>query len=533
MKLINLFNEFVKTYPFTPNGIAHISAHNEQQKQGRHNFHWISETAESGQDITEYIIPKLLLHQDSMWSQKKGAWIHTSPSIHETSDILFKFEDPWFIPPSNYSDISEAIFKLIQQCNTDPSQLSKSCITFSESFSLKYFSAEIITPILNALKPNDFLIVGRNSRLVINHFANTDFSPKLTDYPSANATAKQLINKLAKEMQQPGVPAMQEGDLFDMFCYWLVAVKKYDFSAPTLSTLNKIPEEPIELIPKILQPEYTLAECAAKTGIIEELLQRWNYAINRKKQAILQGPPGTGKTYLAKQIAKHLIGGGDGFMELVQFHPAYCYEDFIQGIRPQANEHGQLDYPVVPGRFLEFCKKAESCEDTCVLIIDEINRGNLSSVFGELMYLLEYRDEKIPLAGSNELFGIPENVRIIGTMNTADRSIALVDHALRRRFAFIELRPNYEILRRYHEREATDFPVDGLIATLQRVNQVIDDPDYELGISFFLLPDLADQIEDVWRMEIEPYLEEYFFDQRDKLEPFRWEAIAKTILPKP
>ncbi|MGL4500029.1 MAG: McrB family protein [Planktothrix sp.] len=275
-----------------------------------------------------------------------------------------------------------------------------------------------------------------------------------------------------------------------------------------------------------------LAELSQNIGVTVETLKKWSRAINRKKQAILQGPPGTGKTYVAKQLAKHLIGGGgDGFMELVQFHPAYCYEDFIQGIRPQANEHGQLDYPVVPGRFLEFCKKAESCENTCVLIIDEINRANLSSVFGELMYLLEYRDEKIPLAGSNERFGIPENVRIIGTMNTADRSIALVDHALRRRFAFIELRPNYEILRRYHEREATDFPVDGLIATLQRVNQAINDPNYELGISFFLLPDLADQIEDIWRMEIEPYLEEYFFDQRDKLESFRWEAIKKTILP--
>lgn len=274
-----------------------------------------------------------------------------------------------------------------------------------------------------------------------------------------------------------------------------------------------------------------LVEFYQNTGVESETLHPWIRAIHRKKQVILQGPPGTGKTYLAKQLAKYLVGYGDGFSELVQFHPAYAYEDFIQGIRPQVNSEGQLHYPVVPGRFLEFCQKAASCEGTCVLIIDEINRSNLSSVFGELMYLLEYRDEKILLAGSNELFGIPANVRIIGTMNTADRSIALVDYALRRRFAFIEVLPNYDILCRYHEREKTDFPVEGLIATLQEVNQQINDPHYELGISFFLLPDIAEQIEDIWRMEIEPYLQEYFFDQLEKAHQFRWETVKKRIVP--
>jgi 5-methylcytosine-specific restriction endonuclease McrBC GTP-binding regulatory subunit McrB len=205
--------------------------------------------------------------------------------------------------------------------------------------------------------------------------------------------------------------------------------------------------------------------------------------IERKGQAILYGPPGTGKTFIAEQLAKHLIGGGNGFSELVQFHSAYSYEDFIQGIRPQSQD-GELKYSLAPGRFIEFCEKAESCEGLCVLIIDEINRANLAQVFGELMYLLEYRDKKIRLAGSSELFGIPENVRIIGTMNTADRSIALVDHALRRRFAFIELRPNYEMLRQYHEKKKTDFKVDGLIEILERLNKAIANKHYEIGISF-------------------------------------------------
>lgn len=138
-------------------------------------------------------------------------------------------------------------------------------------------------------------------------------------------------------------------------------------------------------------------------------------AIERKGQAILYGPPGTGKTYTAEQLAKHLIGGGRGFKELVQFHPAYTYEDFIQGIRPRTRADGQLNYLLVSGRFLAFCKKAESCQGRCVLIIDEINRANLAQVFGELMYLLEYRQAKIPLVGGSKLFGIPENVRLSRT----------------------------------------------------------------------------------------------------------------------
>ncbi len=279
-----------------------------------------------------------------------------------------------------------------------------------------------------------------------------------------------------------------------------------------------------------LQPTYTLTQCAENTGLDEKKLENWIRVLERKKQAILYGSPGTGKTFIAERLAQHLISGGDSFCELVQFHPAYCYEDFIQGIRPQ-NQDGELKYPLVPGRFLEFCKNAESRQGLCVLIIDEINRANLAQVFGELMYLLEYRNKKIRLAGSSELFGIPENVRIIGTMNTADRSIALVDHALRRRFAFIELRPNYDVLRRYHEKKKTGFQVAGLIETLERLNKAIANKHYEIGISYFLTENLAEELENIWQMEIEPYLEEYFYDQVDKVDEFRWDKIRKQVCP--
>ena len=275
-------------------------------------------------------------------------------------------------------------------------------------------------------------------------------------------------------------------------------------------------------------PQYSVKDLSNETGIEASIIEAWIRAINRKGQAIFYGPPGTGKTYLAEKLSKHLIGGGDGLSDLVQFHPAYSYEDFIQGIRPISNPGGSLSYPIVPGRFLEFCKKSEKLNDTCVLIIDEVNRANLSRVFGELMYLLEYREREVPLASGGTL-RVPQNVRIIGTMNTADRSIALVDHALRRRFAFLALTPNYQILRKYHLK--TGFNPDALIAVLKQLNAQIGDPHYEIGISFFLRTNVAAQIGDIWRMEIEPYLEEYFFDQPERVNEFRWNKIQFKILP--
>ncbi len=150
----------------------------------------------------------------------------------------------------------------------------------------------------------------------------------------------------------------------------------------------------VEPPPKTINEIIPLEHISNITGIDNTELQRWIQAINRKNQAIIYGPPGTGKTFIANHIAKYLIGGGDGFYELVQFHPTYSYEDFIQGLRPLVNLNGQLEYAMIPGRFINFCEKAEECIGTCVLIIDEINRANLSRVFGELMYLLEYRRSK-------------------------------------------------------------------------------------------------------------------------------------------
>ena len=163
------------------------------------------------------------------------------------------------------------------------------------------------------------------------------------------------------------------------------------------------------------------------------------------------------------------------------------------------------------------------------MIIDEINRANLSRVFGELMYLLEYRDQEVPLAGGGTL-QIPKNVRIIGTMNTADRSIALVDHALRRRFAFLDLFPVFDVLRKFHS-DSSDLDIESLVKVLTNINNQINDPHYAVGISYFLQKNLSTQLEDIWKMEIQPYIEEYFFDQPDKAKEFGWDKIKPQVMP--
>lgn len=289
-----------------------------------------------------------------------------------------------------------------------------------------------------------------------------------------------------------------------------------------------------------------ITDFADKHGYDEEAVRAWQRAIDREKQVILYGPPGTGKTYAAKHFAELITRGTDGESEVIQLHSSYSYADFIEGIRPVPDEDEELRYPVIPGRFLDFCERARGEDDPYVLVVDEINRADLSAVFGELMYLLEYRDEEINLAqkrteqasaefrgedpDSGEKFSIPDNVLLIGTMNTADRSIALVDFALRRRFAFLPLWPRFEILYNYHS-DDVEINLDGLVSVIEDIREAIDDKNFELGITFFLEEDLETHIEDIWQQEIEPYLQEYFFDDPKKAAEFEWDEVKGDILP--
>jgi len=285
-------------------------------------------------------------------------------------------------------------------------------------------------------------------------------------------------------------------------------------------------EEPIETGRQ--QPDHPLAKITERTGRDPALLERWVSAIERKGQAVLVGPPGAGKSFLAHQLARHIVGGGDGFVQRLALHPGTTYEDFVQGYRPVLRKDGTTHWPLSRGRFYLFVEKALTRRGRCVLILEEMQRADVGTVLGELVHLLEARDEPMPLAAGEAPFVLPSNVRIIGTMSQADPRRPATDHVLRRRFAYLRVAPDPETLRRFHAR--TGFPVDGLLAVIARADALIRDPDRALGVSYFLRDDLADTIEDVWRFEVEPMLESLLADRPADAARLRWDAVRHRIL---
>jgi 5-methylcytosine-specific restriction protein B len=283
---------------------------------------------------------------------------------------------------------------------------------------------------------------------------------------------------------------------------------------------------------------------AADLLVDERELQKIADLLWERKQVIFYGPPGTGKTYLAKALARTLTT--DGAVRLVQFHPSYTYEDFFEGFRPKSADGGTgaLTFELTPGPFRLFAEAAKDNPTTAyILIIDEINRANLAKVFGELYFLLEYRDEAISLQYSpKEEFTLPENLFLIGTMNTADRSIARIDSAMRRRFAFMELDPGLPpvqgLLARWLERQK--LPNEAALL-LDLLNSRLADADVAIGPSYLMrrsvyeLPDgtpRLDGLERVWQYEIMPLLADLFYGQVDLAERYGLPSL-RTALDSP
>jgi 5-methylcytosine-specific restriction protein B len=252
----------------------------------------------------------------------------------------------------------------------------------------------------------------------------------------------------------------------------------------------------------------------------------------RTRNILLYGPPGTGKTWLVTQFAKAFTEAEK--VEMVTFHQSFAYEEFVEGVKPVIHE-GQVSYAVVDGVFKRACRTAEKNPDSqYLLIIDEINRANIAKVLGELITLIEddkrlgqANEVQVTLPYSGERFGVPPNLTLLGTMNTADRSIALLDLALRRRFTFVEMPPDPSLL-------SANVAGVNLQALLTRLNKRVGallDPDHRIGHSYLMGVETEADLHFAWYRRIVPLLQEYFYHDGERLQAVLGKAfVMETAL---
>ncbi len=365
----------------------------------------------------------------------------------------------------------------------------------------------------------------------------------LQDHPPSKLSGRAVVesNDLLLEILRPH---FTDGDVVDTwgmrtFLYWL-SERCADHDDPATTTAD---DENADAWVDEADLAVLADDLLCEVGFLKEIVA----LLEDKGQVILYGPPGTGKTYFARHLAWTLTGiqgdeeyEDDGPFSLVQFHPAYSYEDFFEGYRPAVDDDGNMTYRLTSGPLVRLAERAaENPDERHVMVIDEINRANLPRVLGELLYLLEYRDEWTqtqyrPVEG----FVLPSNLWFIATMNTADRSIALIDAAMRRRFHFVPFFPNRAptegLLRRWTQRNA---PEQVWVAELlDRVNgeleQVLGGDHLLIGPSHFMKPGLdKDSLRRIWNYNIEPLIEDQLFGRQDAIDTFRFDAVWKRHGP--
>jgi MoxR-like ATPase len=359
-----------------------------------------------------------------------------------------------------------------------------------------------------------FVFDGPNGKKAIMELPELPLSPP----DESGASRGSLIaesNRELRDLLEPYIPSDPWGKM--VFLWWLLGRSK---------TTDV----------RITRPVEGLKQLAEQLYLDREWLEEVVELLDDKKQVIFYGPPGTGKTFVARRLARFLAPD-EKQRRTVQFHPSYSYEDFVWGYRPVFDDgHGVLRYDLVDGPLKELAQEASESEDKArdrhILLIDEINRANVAKVFGELYYLLEYREDELLLQYSPISFRLPENLYVVGTMNTADRSIGVIDAALRRRFHFIEFFPD-------------SWPIEGLLGrwladnkpgmayvadVVDLANSMLQDRNLQIGPSHFMRANLDDRwLGMIWRHSVLPYVEEQYYDEPQRIGQFGLEALREKL----
>lgn len=396
---------------------------------------------------------------------------------------------------------------------------------------------------LNRMKPGDLVVTRIDDAL---HVGTILGEPETVGDPGARlrraaqwsadtVPASDLIAPLPTLLEQQG-GVVDLTDAIETITGYLSDIDAVEDEQQSVPPPPPIPPAPIRFPP-------AGDDLVRRTHMDRASLQEFLDLLESRRQIVLYGPPGTGKTFLARALADHIVGtDGTSRRQLVQFHPSYAYEDFFEGFRPDPDTAG---FTLQAGPLRRIASQAtapENAGDAFVLIIDEMNRANLAKVFGELYFLLEYRGEYVqPQYSPDRPFRLPPNLYIIGTMNTSDRSIALMDAAIRRRFAFVELHPDEspvrDVLDNYLGANGKDRQLAQLLAEL---NSRIDDTDRDLriGPSYLMKPDAETDagLARIWRYDLLPLLEEHHYGRMSRTairDRFGLDAVRRAVEPEP
>lgn len=384
-----------------------------------------------------------------------------------------------------------------------------------------------------------------HKRHIFENFINTQEGDSIVVYESTPTLKVVGLAKISNDCDDDNIYFEKECDIKNGLTFSEIKnderLKEMEFLANTQGSLFKLTKEQFDILSldreeKMINNKYTKSMFLDEVYISEEDYNLLTALLKRKKNIILEGAPGVGKTFAAKRLAYSMMGEkDDSRVKFIQFHQSYSYEDFIEGLRP--NENGKFE--LKDGVFKKFVDEAKkNINKDYFFIIDEINRGNLSKIFGELFMLIEAdkrgEGHKFELLYSNDEFYIPENLYIIGLMNTADRSIAMMDYALRRRFGFFGLAPAFDNDKFIDYKNSLNNPkFNSLIDKIIDLNKVVEEDlgsEFKIGHSSLCNHKYMDDslLNSIVEYEILPLIKEYWFDNTEKSD--KWVKELREVI---